>query len=147
MTAACSPSLLDGVDCRVAQTSWWVEWRQYLGLPLRCHSSPRWLWAEKGNIDLPSRGSLTPWRSRRSCGLTQCVNRNCNALIKLSHSPCRAACALKTFASCVVALTCITSILWRALQVHWPPKAAHHQLHCFFFLLLPSPCPNDTHHM
>ena len=45
-----------------------------------------------------------------------------------------------------MAPSCTTNILFGALHSYWPPQAAHHQLH-FFFLLLRSPCPIDTHHM
>ena len=69
-----------------------------------------------------------------------------SAVIRLSHSPNDAASALKTFPLSAVAPICTTTILVCALHSYWPPHAAHHQLQCFFFLLLPSPCPVDTHH-
>ena len=61
--------------------------------------------------------------------------RSSFTLTRLSHSPSGAACASKTFALFASALSYIISILSGAL------------LHCFFFLLLPSPCPEDTHQM
>ena len=69
------------------------------------------------------------------------------AVTRLSYSSSGAACALKTFASFALVLSCMTSILLGARQSYSPPHAAHHQQHCFFLLLLPSPCPHDTHHM
>ena len=51
MTAACSTSLLDDVDCGVAQTDWQMEWRRY---PWCRHSDVTgipadrfWFWAKK----------------------------------------------------------------------------------------------------
>ena len=52
--------------------------------------------------------------------------------------------ALKTFALSASAPRCTTSILLGVLHSYWPPHAAHNQLQGFFFLLLPSPCPEDA---
>ena len=70
--------------------------------------------------------------------------KNLSALTRLSHKPNGAACVLNTFASLAFTPSCTTSILLGALRSYWPPQAAHHHLQCFFFLLLPSPCPVDT---
>ena len=40
--------------------------------------------------------------------------------------------------------SCITKTLFGSLQLYWPPHAAHHQLHCFFLFLPPSPCSPQT---
>ena len=64
-----------------------------------------------------------------------------------SQSPKGAACDLTPFASVALTPSCRTSILLGASQSYWPPHAAHHQLECFFILLLPSPCPVDTQQM
>ena len=56
-----------------------------------------------------------------------------SALIKLSHSPNGAACALNTFAPLALTTSCTTTILLGALHSYRPPRAAHHQLKCFFF--------------
>ena len=51
-----------------------------------------------------------------------------SALIKLSQTPCGAACARKTLGSRRFMLSGMTKNLLGALQSYWPPHAAHHQL-------------------
>ena len=48
---------------------------------------------------------------------------------------------------CIGADLCHQYPVGRSPVVLAAAHAAHHQLHCFFFLLLPSPCPDDTHDM
>ena len=72
--------------------------------------------------------------------------------IRLSLTPCDGARTQKTFASRRTVLTCMikTLLLFVVLQSCWPPHAAHpaqHQSHCFFFLLLLSPCFVETSQM
>ena len=73
---------------------------------------------------------LSIGQSPSFCWFASCFS----ALTRSSHSPSGAACALKTFASFALALSCITSILLGALHSYWPPHAAHNQRHCCLFL-------------
>ena len=67
--------------------------------------------------------------------------KSLSAWIKWSHFPCGAASARNTFASRRSVLSCMAKILFAAFQWYRSPKAAHHQLHCFF------PCPDEIHQM
>ena len=125
----------------------------------QCHIRSFGLWTLKSHTPLRKRPTSNAlWLSMSmkllnpsmmpllllSCPLL-CSESGCHHPSADSHKPCGAACALNTFASLASVSSCTTSTLLGALHSCLPPHTAHHQLQCFFFLLLPSACLVDTH--